>query len=335
MGKKDTLTKKYLSRPDIFADAFNYFLFDGKKVIKPKDLEEQDPTEIAVMKKMSRVFADQKMRDVLKLCTIRRSSYATLVLLGIEGQDQISYIMPVRDNLYDALNYSAQVQEIKRKHNEAKDLKTSAELMSGFAKNDKLRPVITLCVCFDRSKWDAPKSLHDMFGKIDPRLKPYINDYRLNLITPDEIVDFTKFSSGLGQAMEFIQNSDDKNRLRAIIESKDIYKRVDEDTVDIINTYTSSKISKKDMEGGKINVCTAIQGIYEDGKTEGRAEGRAEGRTEGRAEGRTEGITIGESMLINLLKLLKPGTREYDKAINGTTSDRKKLYKKYNITEVQ
>ncbi len=58
-------------------------------------------------------------------------------------------------------------------------------------------------------------------------------------------------------------------------------------------------------------MCTAIQGIYEDGKIEG------------------------ENMLIKLLKRLTPGTKDYDKAINGTTSDRKKLYKKYNITEVQ
>lgn len=54
MGKKDTITKEYLSRPDIFADAFNYFLFGGKKVIKPTDLQEQDPTELAIIKKMGK-----------------------------------------------------------------------------------------------------------------------------------------------------------------------------------------------------------------------------------------------------------------------------------------
>ncbi|HCR99667.1 MAG TPA: transposase, partial [Lachnospiraceae bacterium] len=47
MGRKDTITKKYLSRPEVFADAFNYLMFEGKKVIRPGDLEEQDPTEAA------------------------------------------------------------------------------------------------------------------------------------------------------------------------------------------------------------------------------------------------------------------------------------------------
>ena len=51
MGRKDTITKKYLSRPEVFADAFNYLMFEGKKVIRPGDLEEQDPTEAAVIKK--------------------------------------------------------------------------------------------------------------------------------------------------------------------------------------------------------------------------------------------------------------------------------------------
>ena len=266
MGKKDILIKNYLSRPDIFADAFNYYLFDGKRVIDPKNLEEQDSVESAVMQKMGHIFADQKMRDVLKLCTIRRSRYATLVLLGIEAQAFVSYTMPVRDNLYDALNYYSQVEEVSRKHREAKDLKDSANFLSGFTKKDRIMPVITLCVCFDKEKWDAPKSLMEMFGTIDPQLKPFINDYKLNLITPEEIRDFSKFSTGLGLALEFIHNSDDKERLRAIMNSNNRYEEVDEETVDIITTYTNLKISKKGMVDGKMSMCKGMQDLIDEEK---------------------------------------------------------------------
>ena len=38
-------------------------------------------------------------------------------------------------------------------------------------------------------------------------------------------------------------------------------------------------------------------------------------------------------MLIKLLKLLVPGSKEYDKALNGTSADRKRLYKKYKIID--
>lgn len=272
MGKKDTLTKQYLAQANVFADAFNYFLFDGEQVIKPKDLKEQDPTEIAIIQKYGRVFSNQKMRDALKLCTIRHTRYATLVLLGIEGQAHIHYWMPVRDYLYDALNYAAQVEEIRKRHIEKNDLKDSAELLSGFTKRDKILPVITLCICFDKAKWDAPRSLYEMFEKVDPRIKQYVDDYHLNLITPGEIEDFTKFASELRIVLEMIQNSDDKQRMRGIIEAREEYQSVDVRTVDLINTYTTTNISKKEAEGGKVNVCTAIQEMIEDGRAEGRTE---------------------------------------------------------------
>ena len=48
MGKKNVRTKKYMSRNDTFADVCNYFLFDGKTVIKPEQLKERDVTELGI-----------------------------------------------------------------------------------------------------------------------------------------------------------------------------------------------------------------------------------------------------------------------------------------------
>ena len=64
-------------------------------------------------------------------------------------------------------------------------------------------------------------------------------------------------------------------------------------------------------------MCTAIQGLIEDGKVEGR----------------NEGIAIGEDMLAKLLKKLTPGTKEFDKALNATSAERRRLYKKYKIID--
>ncbi len=319
MGDKDLLAKQYLAQNDVFADAFNFFLFDGKKVIKPKELEEQDATELAVIQKMKTVFSNQKMRDVLKLCTIKHSKLATLVLLGIEAQSNVHYAMPVRDYLYDALNYASQVEAIRKKHSEDKDLKGD-EYISGFSKKDRIIPVITLCICLDKKKWDAPRSLFDMFGEVDPRIREYVDDYKLNLITPDEIDDFTKFNSQLGILLEFIHNSDDKDKLRDIINTKKEYTSVDVRTVNMINLFTSANISVDNAKGGQVDMCQAIQGIIEDSRAEGHAKGRAEGRAEG------------ADMLAELLKVLKPGSDEFNKALNATEAERQELYKKYNIT---
>ncbi len=114
MGKTDVCTKEYISNPQIFADAFNYYFFHGKQVVKPEELTVQDITGIALPhgEEMEGVmFPAQKFRDVLKLWTVMTSKDATYMLLGIENQANVHYAMPVRNMLYDALNYSSQVEE--------------------------------------------------------------------------------------------------------------------------------------------------------------------------------------------------------------------------------
>ena len=46
MSKKDTVTKAFVRENAVFADAFNYMIFNGKKVIQPEQLRELDTTEL-------------------------------------------------------------------------------------------------------------------------------------------------------------------------------------------------------------------------------------------------------------------------------------------------
>ena len=48
MGTADMVTKEYMRENAVFADAFNYLIYNGKKVIDPAKLKEIDPTEIAL-----------------------------------------------------------------------------------------------------------------------------------------------------------------------------------------------------------------------------------------------------------------------------------------------
>lgn len=50
-------------------------------------------------------------------------------------------------------------------------------------------------------------------------------------------------------------------------------------------------------------------------------------------DGEKRGEKRGVDMLIKLLKLLEPGSPEYEKALNATPKVRQKMYEKYNITE--
>ena len=48
MGTADIVTKEYMRENTVFADAFNYLIYNGKKVIDPAKLIEIDSTEIAL-----------------------------------------------------------------------------------------------------------------------------------------------------------------------------------------------------------------------------------------------------------------------------------------------
>lgn len=49
MGKKDTITKNYMKENRVFADAFNYLLYNGQQMIQPEKLREIDTIEMAIL----------------------------------------------------------------------------------------------------------------------------------------------------------------------------------------------------------------------------------------------------------------------------------------------
>lgn len=62
---------QYVSRPDIFADLFNYLLYDDNEVVRPENLTEMDITAIALPYGMDGTLqAVQKYRDSLKNAVI-------------------------------------------------------------------------------------------------------------------------------------------------------------------------------------------------------------------------------------------------------------------------
>ena len=166
MGERDIITKDYMSKPHYFADAFNANVFGGKQLVKPDDLmlQEKDAAELGIIlsKEQKEQKAVQKTRDILKKSILMKDEKTTYLLLGIENQSDLHYALPVKNLVYDALNYMRQVNEITEMHKKKKDLK-GAEFLSGFSKDDKIYPVITLAVYFGAEEWDAPRSLKEMF----------------------------------------------------------------------------------------------------------------------------------------------------------------------------
>lgn len=142
------------------------------KIIKYKDRKYNKDNNASESKPV------QKYRDLLKSAAIMEDGEAAYVLLGIENQTEVHYAMPVRNMLYDAMQYNQQVADTAAKHKEEKSRRdkqkqkiSNAEFLSGFHKDDKLIPVITLVLFFNAGEWDGPRSLFDMLDMSNPILR--------------------------------------------------------------------------------------------------------------------------------------------------------------------
>ena len=141
---------------------------------------------------------------------------AIYAILGIENQSYVDYSMPVRNMLYDSMQYFVQVEELTNAHREKKDLESGNEFVSGISRKDRITPVITLVIYWGSDNWDGSRSLHEMFDTTDETMLKYASNYELNLITPADMQkgDFKKFKTELGRALKYIRNSGDAESLK-------------------------------------------------------------------------------------------------------------------------
>ena len=272
MGMTDTVTKEYMRGNKVFADAFNYLIYGGEQVVKPALLQELDTTEIAIPfaldeEESTTEEAVQKCRDVLKSTVIMQDAKASYILLGVENQTDIHYAMPVRNIIYDALQYGKQVSEVAKKHKNQSDGKrhNRGEYLSGFYKEDRIRPVITLVIHFGADEWDGPLSLYEMMDLEDEKLLEFVQDYRIFLIDPYKLThdDLEKFSSSLGDVLGYIKYSKDKNALSKFLNDSQVM-IIDNDAARVIRDITNTPIYVPDGKG-EIDMCKAVKDmIYEE-----------------------------------------------------------------------
>ena len=269
MGNPNIVTKEYMQDPQHFADAFNYYAFDGRQVVCAEKLSEADPTELAIIFSEDRKEFVEKFRDVLKQCILMEDDKFSYLMIGIENQTDIHYAMPVKNMIYDALEYGKQVSRRAKEHKEAKDTK-GAEFLSGFTKEDKLKPVITLVVYWGTKKWDAPRSLKEMFEDVSEDVLQFVSDYKVNLIVPKEIKDFTKFKTELGKALKYISVVDQKEEYKELTKQEE-YQDVNKETAILLKKVAGINVKVK-KEEEKVNMCKALQDFTDEAIEKGRAE---------------------------------------------------------------
>ena len=329
--KADTVTKDFISDTTVFADVFNYYIYKGRQVIRPEQLEERDSVKIALPYGADGAAVPvQKFRDVQKLCTAMTDGRTGYVLYGTENQAAVHYAMPVKDNLYDALDYAGQVEEAAKSHRRAmkmakaegeeasgsdcramkmakaegkempvkeKKRPGSGEFLSGFWKEDRLIPSVTVTIYFGCEEWDGPLSLFDMIETDDPEVLSCMDNYHVRLIAPAQMTDeeIGKFRSSLREVLLFIKYSKDKEGLDRVLRSNEKrFRELERRAADVIQVITNTELGYGEEEGS-VDVCQAIRDMREEERLRGEKIGEARGEARGRKLGEAQGRKLGEA----------------------------------------
>jgi len=235
----------------------------------------------------------QKYRDILKSAVIKQDEKMSYVLLGIENQTDVHYAMPVRNAIYDALQYGRQVADIAAEHRRnKKDFtgKSNGEYLSGFLKEDCIKPVITLVIHFGAEEWDGPLSLHEMMSVSDIEILSFVENYRIHLIDPAKLTEeqLDHFSTSLKEVMGYIKYSKNKEQLLKFLHT-DTHRSIEMNAVRVIKTITNTPIEVSEEEE-EIEMCKAIEDLIAESEARGRAEGEVRGRAEGETRGEAKGM---------------------------------------------
>ena len=241
MGVADAVTKQYMKENTVFADAFNFLLYNGENVIQPQTLRELDTAEVVIPftvddKGKKQAQAVQKYRDILKMPTVMTDDKAAYVLFGVEAQTDIHYAMPVRNVIYDALQYGRQVTEVSKRNR-----KNSGQTMA-----------VT-----------------------DKGLLQHIPDYRIKLIDPAGIDsdEMDKFHTSLREVLSYIKYSKDADKLAEYMNHNQRMEHLEVGAAQVIKEVTNTKFQiPKGME--EVNMCEAIEVLMKRRETEGITQGK-------------------------------------------------------------
>ena len=300
--KPDIIVKNYWRNKEQFADFFNAVLFDGKQVIKPKELEDLDTEESSVFEHKEYAESIGASRDTVKIRKKSTVYGVEFVILGMEGQEHIHYAMPMRVMGYDYAAYQKQYVDNAAKYKTAKSL-TEEEYLSKMKKDDRLVPVITVVVYYGEKPWDGAVSLHGMLH-ISEEMKPFVNDYRMHLVEArkNDLKLHNINNRDLFNLLGILLDRNGKlqeTRDRAINYAREhrVEKTVIMTTAGAANCKIDyNKIARK----GDADMCT----VFEETRREGIAEGEAKGEAKGIIETGYEFGISEEEILARLQKKL-------------------------------
>ena len=275
--EKDLCGKLYLADNERYADLINGLLLHGEQLVTPKDLQELDGQTFGGSRFKKKHAYRQLYRDLVKKVVFGMN----FVVIGTENQSNVHYVMPQRCMAEDAAEYDGQLRRIGKKVRRMKGV-SRAEYLSGFRKEDRLQPCITIVLYYGEC-WDGPRSLHELlnFQEIPPQLREYINDYPVHVFEIGKLENTEVFRTDLKQVFDFIRCSKDKDRLRDLVQKDEAFQNMEEDAYDMAVAYAGAEellaVKKYRGKDGRINMCKGLADWIADERQQGIEQGIEQG----------------------------------------------------------
>ena len=247
----DSACKKILRNNECFADLCNIVYFQGKQVIKPENLFSQENDLSTLIGKELLSMETKRYRDIVRKANIN----GTYMIIGVEHQSSVDKEMIYRILNYDVLLYKNQVESKK-----------------------EVQPVGTFVFYTGDKEWTYPDSLKGTLKNIPPEMEKYINDWRFPVLDIKKI-DFTKLrNQHLRDIVEISQGM-----YQGSYEGLRVNRMVQLESIKIAAIFTHTDINEEDLpEGDEINMCKAMDQLFQRLRDEGIERGESIGIEKGK-----------------------------------------------------
>ncbi len=272
----DSTCKKLFRDDGCFADICNYAFFQGKQIIKPEELVSRENDVSTLMGKELLPMETKRYRDIVRKASIN----GDYMIIGVEHQSTLDKNMIIRILNYDAQLYINQVESGK-----------------------EVRPVGSFVFYMGDKEWTYPKSLKESL-KIPPEMKDYINDWKLPVLELQKIDSGMLKNQRLKEVVEISQSmfKGDYEKLRT-------NRMISVESFKMAAIFTHTDIKEEDLpEGDEINMCKAMDQLFQRMRDEGEVLGLEKGELIGLEKGKlnTLRFTLKEQLKVKLGTLSSP-----------------------------
>ena len=272
----DSTCKKLFRDDGCFADICNYAFFQGKQIIKPEELVSRENDVSTLMGKELLPMETKRYRDIVRKASIN----GDYMIIGVEHQSSLGKNMIIRILNYDAQLYINQVERGK-----------------------EVYPVGTFVFYTRDKEWTYPKSLKESL-KVPPEMEDYINDWKLPVLELQKIDSGMLKNQRLKEVVEISQSM-----LKGDYEKLRTNRMISVENYKMAAIFTHTDIKEEDLpEGDEINMCKAMDQLFQRMRDEGEVLGLEKGELIGLEKGKlnTLRFTLKEQLKVKLGTLSSP-----------------------------